>query len=261
VVVETGTTEASRKEPVRESEKPAPSSSPAATPAAPKPRHISYAVAGAESAAAAAAAAAHGASILALNPQVVIDPKIGTLEGLHLIENRRVVTSNTGGSSRQHVYQPPTQDEEIEQDAKAQQEENAQAGNAETKTKGKVGGGEAPKERLVHAERLAFEDNAEKQERGRGRGGRGKCGGCGTELPESQREACPVCAQSGPDVIAMTSIHYRFAGHKFLAAADSVAASSQARGAMEGGLVESVVSLRYKPKIPGHKDFLRFRAL
>jgi hypothetical protein len=61
-------------------------------------------------------------------------------------------------------------------------------------------------------------------------------------------------------VIAMTSVNYRFAGSKFLAAADSVAASSQARGVLDQGLAESVVSLRYKPKIPGHKDFLRFRA-
>lgn len=247
--------------------KPTPAPNPAKPNPTPKVRYVSYAVAGAESAGAAAAAAAHGAAVLALNPLVVIDPKIGILEATNAIENRWSPTSNTGGSSRTRFYQPPPQGEgedEIDPRAQQQTEENQKSTGATTEGKGKGKGhaGHEAAERLVHAERLGLEeasDNPDQGQREQGRG-RSNCRCCGTELPESQRDACPICAQSGPDVIATASVNYRFAGSKFLAAADSVAASSQARGVLEQGLAESVVSLRYKPKIPGHKDFLRFRA-
>lgn len=249
--------------PAREAREPGPL--PAAAPSTRKVKHVSYALAGAESAGAAAAAAAHGAAVLALNPLVVIDPKIGTLEGLRQIENRWSPTSTPGGSSKTRVYQPPQPETEDDKDPRTQQqtEENQKStGVTESKGKGKGPAGNEAAERLVHAERLSLEDATERSEQERGgRGGRSHCRCCGTELPEAQKDACPVCAQSGPDVIATTSVNYRFAGSKFLAAADSVAASSQARGVLEQGLAESVVSLRYRPKIPGHKDFLRFRAI
>jgi hypothetical protein len=227
-------------------------------------RHVSYAVAGAEAAGAAAAAAAHGAAVLALNPLVVVDPKIGTLAGLHQIENRWSAAPSTGGASRPRFYQPPQPETEDDIDPRSQQqsEENQKStGATESKGKGRIHSQE-PSDRLVHAQRLGLDETSdhENHDQSGGRGGKSSCRGCGTELPESQRDACPVCAQSGPDVIAMTSVNYRFAGSKFLAAADSVAASSQARGMLDQGMTESVVSLRYKPKIPGHKDLLRFRA-
>jgi hypothetical protein len=193
----------------------------------------------------------------------VIEPKIGILQTVNPLENRFNATPGPGGSSRPRFYQPPHPETEEEKDPRSQQQsEDIQksTGAVETKGKGRAQVSE-PSERLVHAERLALEEASDNPDQGRGRrGGRTACRCCGTELPEAQADACPVCAQSGPDVIATTSVSYRFAGSKFLAAADSVAASNQARGVLDQGLAASVASLKYQPKIPGHKDFLRFRA-
>ncbi len=218
--------------------------------AKPSLKPISYAVAGPESAAAAAAASAHSAAILALNPEIVIDPKIGIVQGLHQIENRYIAPPSAGGSSRTQRYQPMYSPETEEEEG------------GETPKRGKKGESpsEVSKERPVHAERTELEEIRDDQRDKGHRGGRSSCGVCGTELPAAQQHACPVCAQSGPDVIALTSVNYRFAGSKFLAAADSVSASAGAQDLLARGLVESVATLRYKQKIPGHKDFLRFRA-
>lgn len=202
--------------------------------------------------------------MLALNPQIVVDPKIGNPEVLNPIENRwSAAPTSGGGSSRSRVYQPyqpPDGEDETDPQAQQQAEEQQKSGTGDGKSKGRATANSEPAERLVLAERVALEEVSEGSDQGRGRsGGKSNCRRCGTELPAAQQEACPVCAQSGPDVIATVSVNYRFAGSKFLAAADSVAASSTAQGVMEQGAGE-LVSLRYKPKIPGHKDFLRFRA-
>ncbi len=106
-------------------------------------------------------------------------------------------------------------------------------------------------------------DEPSQQERERGQGDRGggasNCSTCGTLLPEAQANACPVCAQSGPDVMALTSIHYRAGGAKFLATVDLFNASDDARELIVSGAAPSVISLRYEQDIPGHKDFLKFK--
>ncbi|MGE0493984.1 MAG: hypothetical protein AB7S38_32545 [Vulcanimicrobiota bacterium] len=89
---------------------------------------------------------------------------------------------------------------------------------------------------------------------------RSSCPRCGTDLPESQASSCPICAQTSSDVMAMVKVHYRRSGEKFLAAADTFVSSDNARTAIESGAVEQVISLRYVPTIPGHKEMIRMGA-
>ncbi|MCA9796443.1 MAG: hypothetical protein KC910_31765, partial [Candidatus Eremiobacteraeota bacterium] len=91
-------------------------------------------------------------------------------------------------------------------------------------------------------------------------GKRSSCPRCGTDLPESQASSCPICAQTSSDVMAMVKVHYRRSGEKFLAAADTFVSSDNARTAIETGSVEQVISLRYVPTIPGHKEMIRLGA-
>lgn len=223
----------------------------------------SYAVAGAEMAGGAATAAAHAAALVAYNPQVVYEPKIGIGTPAGALESRLQVSSTPGGGRTPSTpYDPRTrQEDEGEQQAQQQAEEQQKAaGGQEAPLKRTARTGSDPLERLTHAERLGLEERSEQSENSEGNGsGRSQCRTCGTELPAAQQHACPVCAQSGPDVIATVSVHYRFAGSKFLAAADSVAASTAAREVLELGQNPAVASLRYKPRIPGHKDLLKFR--
>jgi hypothetical protein len=94
-----------------------------------------------------------------------------------------------------------------------------------------------------------------------GSGGRSSaCSTCGTDLPDAQAGNCPICAMAGQDIMALTKTNYRFAGSKLFATADSVVASTQAKTIIEKKMLTSVASLRYWPKIPGHKDILRLRA-
>jgi hypothetical protein len=109
--------------------------------------------------------------------------------------------------------------------------------------------------------KMGVEERSENErEKGQGaRGGSSNCSTCGTLLPEAQANACPVCAQSGPDVMALTSVHYRAAGAKFLATVDLFNATEDARDLIMTGNAPNVVSLRYEQDIPGHKDFLKFK--
>ncbi|MFA5507578.1 MAG: hypothetical protein WC423_19265, partial [Vulcanimicrobiota bacterium] len=105
----------------------------------------------------------------------------------------------------------------------------------------------------IAEEREEFQDDG-------GSRGRANCSTCGTDLPAAQAQNCPICAQAGQDIMALTKTSYRFAGTKFFATADSVVASEQARTLFEQQLLTSVASLRYWPKIPGHKEILSLRA-
>ncbi|MCA9779441.1 MAG: hypothetical protein KC800_22090, partial [Candidatus Eremiobacteraeota bacterium] len=96
--------------------------------------------------------------------------------------------------------------------------------------------------------------------RGEGGGSSSACATCGTELPEAQAQNCPICAQAGQDIMALTKTNYRFAGVKLFATADTVVASAQAKDILQQGMLTSVASLRYWPKLPGHKEILRLRA-
>jgi len=79
-------------------------------------------------------------------------------------------------------------------------------------------------------------------------------------LPAAQAQNCPICAQAGQDIMALTKTNYRFAGTKLFATADTVVASAQAKDILQQEMLTSVASLRYWPKIPGHKEILRLRA-
>jgi hypothetical protein len=101
-----------------------------------------------------------------------------------------------------------------------------------------------------------------KDEEGSGQGQQqdsSSCSTCGTTLPASQAQSCPICAQSGQDVMALTKVNYRFAGSKMFAAADTVVASAGAKKLIQSGGLDQVASLRYWPKLPGHKDIWNLR--
>ena len=102
---------------------------------------------------------------------------------------------------------------------------------------------------------------ADDQERQQGGGHQenGTCATCGTELPPAQAQNCPVCAQSSQEIVALTKTNYRFAGAKMFATADSVVASEQAKQLFTTEKLGHVASLRYWPKIPGHKEILQLR--
>ncbi len=85
----------------------------------------------------------------------------------------------------------------------------------------------------------------------------GNCATCGTALPAAQAGNCPVCAQSGEDVILLTQTNYRFAGDKFFATADAVSATQEVKEIFAGETTLPLVNLRYWPKIPGHRDVLQ----
>ncbi len=99
----------------------------------------------------------------------------------------------------------------------------------------------------------------QEEEGGKQRRQSSTCPSCGTALPESQAGSCPVCAQSGPNVMALARIHYRAAGAKFLATVDAFTATDEAKTLILTGAVTQVASLRYEQEIVGHKDFLKFK--
>lgn len=99
----------------------------------------------------------------------------------------------------------------------------------------------------------------QQEEGGKQRRQSSACPSCGTALPESQAGSCPVCAQSGPNVMALARIHYRAAGAKFLATVDAFTATDEARTLILTGATTQVASLRYEQEIVGHKDFLKFK--
>ena len=102
-------------------------------------------------------------------------------------------------------------------------------------------------------------EDQERQQSGGGAQENGTCSTCGTELPPAQAQNCPVCAQSAQEIVALTKTNYRFAGAKMFATADSVVASEQAKQLFTTEKLASVASLRYWPKIPGHKEILQLR--
>ena len=108
--------------------------------------------------------------------------------------------------------------------------------------------------------RMDLAEQAEDSRNEGGGGGSGTCSTCGTELPAAQAQNCPICAQAGQDIMALTKTNYRFAGTKLFATADTVVASAQAKNILQQEMLTSVASLRYWPKIPGHKEILRLRA-
>jgi hypothetical protein len=59
--------------------------------------------------------------------------------------------------------------------------------------------------------------------------------------------------------MALTRVNYRFAGSKMFATADTVVASEGAKRLIQSGGLDQVASLRYWPKIPGHKDIWNLR--
>ena len=107
--------------------------------------------------------------------------------------------------------------------------------------------------------RVGLNQHEEREKEDRGGQDSSTCATCGTSLPPSQAQSCPICAQSGQDIMALAKTGYRFAGTKMLATVDTVVASEGAKKLFESGQMDHVVSLRYWPEIPGHKEIWNLR--
>ncbi|MFA7483997.1 MAG: hypothetical protein WC314_26110 [Vulcanimicrobiota bacterium] len=158
-------------------------------------------------------------------------------------------------STRQAATREVSQAAQAESDnqlkGRAARQRNARYSSEADKKKAASGG--KTKVRIYRAPKTQPQET----EKLRDGGGSSSCSTCGTALPAAQAGNCPVCAQSGEDVILLTQTNYRFAGDRFFATADSVAATPEVKEIFSGETTLPLANLRYWPKIPGHRDILQ----
>ena len=174
--------------------------------------------------------------------------------------SERQVGSQTAGESEDSSVKRISETKEAAQTS--QSSENPLKGRggrqktarySSTAKKKKSSGGGKTRVRIYRAPKKETEET-EKLADG---GVAGNCATCGTALPAAQAGNCPVCAQSGEDVILLTQTNYRFAGEKFFATADAVSATPEVKEIFSGETSLPLVNLKYWPKIPGHRDVLQ----
>ena len=161
--------------------------------------------------------------------------------------------SGGGGSAgRTAKYRPPEKElEQFEEKDKSRETEGKSGKTVETI-------------RLDNDLQLVVtrSDLTQEQERSGGEGGSEPntvCSTCGTELPPAQASNCPVCAQAGQEILALSKTNYRFSGSKMFATADTIVASEKAKSIIETQQLVPLANLKYWPKLPGHREILQLK--